>query len=304
MKQFESNPLQQELARNQRVWPHPDSDVLTAFAEGTLLERERQEVLAHLATCADCRELLSAATGAASGPIIGSKLFLVHRSRRPVLRAWLPWACIAAGVFLVISVGWVYKQRLELKQRATIAAENAPGVPSAKIQQAHPAPAAEPESQISKSASSLTAKTATEDSVTQPPVTAQNSSAFANTGTARALSDRSVLANSARPHWRIDSLGHAERSFGDGVWQPVLPNEIAKMRVVSVFDADVWVGGENARLYHSSDNGNSWSAVLLPMKNGTDHVIDHIRFRTPQAGTVEASDGTSWNTRDSGASWN
>ncbi|MGA3045556.1 MAG: zf-HC2 domain-containing protein [Terracidiphilus sp.] len=326
MKQFEYNPLQQELARSRQVGPHPDSDLLTAFAEGTLLERERQEVFAHLATCADCRELLSAATATAprfaSRPIVGSKPFVVHRSAHPVLRAWLPWASIAAGIFLVTSVGWVYKQKLELKQRVTTAAKNEPDVPSTKIQQEHPAPVVEPEKQISKTApgspakqlkttqsdsgvqSRSASKSMSEDPVTRPSVTARNSSTFANTDSARALSNLSVTTPSVRPHWRIDSLGHAERSFGDGAWQPVLPNEIAKMRVVSVFDAEVWIGGESARLYRSSDNGNSWIVVPLPMKNGTDHVIVHIRFQTPKVGTVEASDGTSWTTQDSGASWN
>lgn len=223
---------------------------------------------------------------------------------------------------MVISAGLVYKQKMELKQRATIAVKNAPGLPSTTTQLAHPAPMAEPETQIGKTASSSAAKqlkatqsdsgtqsvpaakAVTEGSVTQPPVTAQNSSAFGNTEMARALSNLSVVASSARPHWRIDSMGHAERSFGDGAWQPALPNETAKMRIVCVFDAEVWVGGENALLYHSSDNGNSWSMVPLPMKNGTGHIIVHIRFQTPQAGTIEASDGTSWTTQDSGVSWN
>jgi photosystem II stability/assembly factor-like uncharacterized protein len=76
------------------------------------------------------------------------------------------------------------------------------------------------------------------------------------------------------------------------------------MRVVSVFDAEVWVGGENARLYHSSDNGNTWTVVPLPMKNGNEPIIVHIRFKTPRTGTVEAADGASWTTSDGGVNWN
>jgi hypothetical protein len=321
LKQFEPNPLQQELARNRQAGPHPDSDLLTAFAEGTLLERERRNVFAHLATCADCRELLSVATAAAPSPPTGLRPFLLHRSERPQLRAWLPWASVAAGIIVVCSAGLVYKQKLELKHRASIAAENAPGLPSATIPQAHPSPAAEPMAQISETASSpaaeplkaaqpdsgaqsaSAAKALTGGSGAQPAATARTGSAFANAETARGMSKLSAAAGSARPHWRIDSLGHAERSFGDGAWHPVFPNESAKMRVVSVSDPDVWIGGENSRLYHSTDKGNTFSTVALPMKNGDEHAIVHIHFQTRETGAVEAADGTSWTTTDGGASW-
>jgi hypothetical protein len=285
MKQIEFNPLQKELARSPQAGPHPDSDLLTAFAEGTLLERERKDVFAHLATCADCRELLSAATGAALEP--GSKPFLVQRRAHPPLRAWLPWASVAAGILIVCSAELVYRQKLELKQRATIAAENAPRIPSSTNQQALPS-----------------TEGVTPGSIARRSAPSETHSAIANLETARALSDNPGSAVSARPHWRIDSSGHAERSFGDGTWQPVLPNEIARMRVVSVFDTEVWIGGENARLYHSSDNGNTWNLVPLPMNNGTYHIIVHIRFQTARTGTVEAADGTSWATVDGGVTWN
>ena len=48
MKQAEPNPLQRELARSQQGGLHPDADLLAAFAEGSLLEREREEMFAHL----------------------------------------------------------------------------------------------------------------------------------------------------------------------------------------------------------------------------------------------------------------
>ena len=303
MKQLEPNPLQQELARSRQAGPHPDSGLLTAFAEGTLLERERQDVFAHLATCADCRELLSIATEAAPAPLTGLKPFLLQRPEHLRVRTWLPWASVAAGILLVCSAGLVYKQKLELKQRASIAAEDAPGLQSTTIQQAHPSPTVQPESQTSGTASSPAAKAVTQGSVTQPLAAAQNSSAFANRETPSGMSKLSMPAGSARPHWRIDRLGHAERSFGDGAWHPVLPNEGAKMRVVSVFNEDVWVGGENSRLYHSTDKGNTFSMVALPMKNGGEHAIVHIHFQTRETGTVEAADGTSWATTDGGASW-
>ncbi len=321
MKRFESNPLRRELARSSLAGPHPDSNLLTAFAEGTLLERERQEVFAHLATCADCREWLNLAAGAAANTAAASRPFLLPRPAHPPLRAWLPWASVAAGILLVCSAELVYRQRLDVKRQATAAAENEPGFPSTTIQPPHPSQSAEPESLPGKTPSgpsakqfkelqprstpqsALAAKTIPGRSITQPPAPGQVSSAFANEATARALSNVSVAAVSARPHWRIDSMGQAERSFGAGAWQPVLPNESSRMRVVSVFDAEVWVGGENSRLYHSADNGSTWNLVTLPVKNGLEHGIVHIRFQTQASGVVEASDGTAWTTTDGGVSW-
>ena len=40
---------------------HPDPDLLTAFAENSLPERERLPLLEHLSTCGDCREVVSLA---------------------------------------------------------------------------------------------------------------------------------------------------------------------------------------------------------------------------------------------------
>jgi photosystem II stability/assembly factor-like uncharacterized protein len=98
-------------------------------------------------------------------------------------------------------------------------------------------------------------------------------------------------------------MGRAERSFGDGAWQAVLPYEASRMRVVSVFNGEVWIGGENSRLYHSCDNGSTWKLVALPDKNGRAHSIAHVHFLTAQSGTVESEDGTVWTTSDGGATW-
>jgi photosystem II stability/assembly factor-like uncharacterized protein len=116
--------------------------------------------------------------------------------------------------------------------------------------------------------------------------------------------DKASVPAVVRSHWRINSIGQAERSFGNEAWEAVLPHEKARMRVVSVFNGDVWIGGENTRLYLSVDNGSTWSPVILPQKDGSEHAIAHIRFQSPHSGTVEATDGVTWTTADGGASWN
>ena len=88
--------VQQRLQGPAQPGVHPDPDLLTAFAEKSLNDRERAHVLQHLAECADCREVLSLATPAiepalAPGP---------ERSKWlswPVLR----WGALAACVVVV-----------------------------------------------------------------------------------------------------------------------------------------------------------------------------------------------------------
>jgi hypothetical protein len=99
VKQTEPNALQQELARSQPVGVHPDADLLTAFAEGTLLARERTEVLAHLSACSACREVVSVAASAAETVAAGPSL--VPRRSGLTARAWAPWIGIAAAVGIV-----------------------------------------------------------------------------------------------------------------------------------------------------------------------------------------------------------
>ncbi len=103
-------------ARLQRIPPgaaqdHPDADLLTAFAEQSLSERERSRVLGHLALCGDCREVVAlalpateAVTTLSSARVAGGPWL-----SWPVLR----WAAVAAGIVLVTSVGVLqYKQRV------------------------------------------------------------------------------------------------------------------------------------------------------------------------------------------------
>jgi photosystem II stability/assembly factor-like uncharacterized protein len=126
--------------------------------------------------------------------------------------------------------------------------------------------------------------------------------AFSKAPTARVMDSLSSFYGT-RAHWRINDQGQVQRSMNGGEWQPALVDEKAKMRVVSVLNGEVWVGGENMRLYRSVDNGGSWNPVTLPEKDSGSRVITQIHFQTGQAVTVEAEDGTSWSTSDGGKTW-
>ena len=105
--------------------PHPDADLLTAFAEQALLVSERDAILEHLSLCGDCREIISLAlpaTDAAAAPVFvetGAETGAVHAVSSDAMakrgtdaapharmRGWpsLRWAALAAGVIVAASV--------------------------------------------------------------------------------------------------------------------------------------------------------------------------------------------------------
>jgi hypothetical protein len=347
VKQSEPNTLQRELARNQQTGPHPDADVLTAFTEDALPEREREQLIAHLAVCAECREVLSLAASAAPESVTDTAL-LLPRPMHPRLRTWLPWVAVAAGVVIVTLVLVLHERKQEFKASlenhlslAAKATVQPPAQPDKHLQTAiveapkpvHNKPVPAPFAKATSSSQqamdaalapeyrqpsngletipqnpSVTGVTAgalpaaaTPPAQASPVAPARSAPAFAMSKALGLTETRSV--NAVRPHWRINSSGQVERSIRDSSWQPVLLNEKSMMRVVAVFGNDVWVGGEALRLYHSSDNGTTWSLISLPDKMSGERAITHIGFQTQQAGSVEADDGSSWTTVDGGKTW-
>ena len=94
--------------------PHPDADLLTAFAEQSLAARERDHVLEHLARCGDCREVVALALPATEAVALAGSDSTARRGwlSWPVLR----WGIVAAGILAVTSVGILqYRQRRQEK---------------------------------------------------------------------------------------------------------------------------------------------------------------------------------------------
>ncbi len=90
--------VQRRLQRAAKPGVHPDPDLLAAFAEKSLNDRERSLVLQHLADCPDCRDVVSLAMpaiDAAPAPVLsaGGSWWLSW----PVLR----WGALAACVVVV-----------------------------------------------------------------------------------------------------------------------------------------------------------------------------------------------------------
>jgi hypothetical protein len=102
-------------------FPHPDANLLAAFVERTLTERERTEVLNHLAKCAECRELAAL--------ILPAKVDVAQLKPLPARRAWWAWPmlrwgalAVAAGtvaIVVVLRMPWPRRQEAVSKQMAS-----------------------------------------------------------------------------------------------------------------------------------------------------------------------------------------
>jgi len=139
---------------------HLDADILTAFAEQSLPESERNLVLDHLSLCSDCREVVVLAL-----PV--TEAVTVAVSASPARAGWLSmpafrWGVVAAGVLVVTSFGVLqYRQTHPVKEKQLSAAvvphepiSSAPvQTPAASAQTSaapEPVPHAEPKMQFDK----------------------------------------------------------------------------------------------------------------------------------------------------------
>jgi Putative zinc-finger len=104
--------------------PHPNADLLTAFAEQALSATERDVVLEHLALCGDCREVVALAlpdAGMAAVPAVANSdagRAAAAKSQPNWLSsprlAWpgLRWAALAAGIAVAASLVLLHPGKL------------------------------------------------------------------------------------------------------------------------------------------------------------------------------------------------
>jgi Putative zinc-finger/Photosynthesis system II assembly factor YCF48 len=121
-------------------------------------------------------------------------------------------------------------------------------------------------------------------------------------GTAGSSSHPSVII---RSQWRITPEGHLERSQTADNWTQALADQPTQFRTVTVVSNDVWAGGNNGALFHSTDGGEHWSPVVLNAGGHpeTGNVVS-IHFDTVSQGSISTDTGSTWITSDRGQSWN
>jgi hypothetical protein len=316
------------LARPRAVSAHPEADVLAAFAENTLLPRERATVIAHLADCADCREFLALAFPAdAEGREELPKA-------RPAWR-WSPvwsWAASMAAICIVVSAVWEFRGQYVVTppkpESAPMAIqapkpaakpEAAPAKPvttaakqrrqftpppiAAPLEKKTPElPPPPPQPRALPQADALVAAQQPVDVPQQspPPAASQAVEVRSSVPAARMKSARSfgamgVAGRAPRPSvlWSIggESRGVLQRSDdGGATWTIVsLAGEIS-FRAVTSTGEEVWVGGSAGALFHSSDQGAHWQRISF----GATGTIVAIKAGVSGEAVVTTDDGHTW----------
>jgi hypothetical protein len=90
------------MSKHSQFGPHPDADQISAFVDHALPAHEREDMLAHLAECADCRE-----TVALSLPAIENAPAAPEAVKKPRSWTWgmrLLWPATAAALTVVLLV--------------------------------------------------------------------------------------------------------------------------------------------------------------------------------------------------------
>ena len=103
--------VRQRMVATARPGPHPDPDLLAAFAEQSLSGRERDLVLAHLAQCAECREVAALST-----PLLEAVPQPSATRRRWLGWPALRWGALAACAAVVVAAVSL-RPRFELLRR-------------------------------------------------------------------------------------------------------------------------------------------------------------------------------------------
>jgi hypothetical protein len=113
--------------------PHPEADVLSAFAEQALTAGERDGVLEHLSLCEDCREAVTLALPAEA--VVALRPVEAEADRATLIpakanRGWLGlgnfawptlrWAALAAGVAVAAAVLLLHPGKLNQEARTSV----------------------------------------------------------------------------------------------------------------------------------------------------------------------------------------
>lgn len=208
--------------------PHPESDVLAAFAEQALTQSEREDVLAHLALCQDCREVLRLAVPpsemmaapvereAELAPVTAPRA--ERRNRNWFAWGGLRWAGLAAGMAMALLVVRMGLEHHPVKQVSvgSVTSQESPANRTAETVKSG-------ENSTPGNATELTPPQAAASQMTSGVVSAENPSAQSAKNTERLASNRLAVIHKPRAPSPIprakasgDAFETAEVSAGSG----------------------------------------------------------------------------------------
>jgi hypothetical protein len=294
---------------------HPDASLLLGFAEQELSARASAVVLAHLERCAECREIL-----ALSMPESSSALPELQK-RGPAWQAWRwPAAALAGMIATALMVTAVLAPRWLTTTPATVqmppSREPELSKQGASVQTTPPTAPPKKTLARAKQKDAASALAQLERPILEAPPLIIPRMGFQSLDTATATSNpvqasmkRLVGASIMRPGrnsiWRIEENGTLSKSQDGNAWAPVRVDQHTRFYALSVNGGEVWAGGADGGLFHSTDDGANWRQVEVRSASSGAQLTDTITkiTSTPQhplelttkSGTVWMSfDGRLW----------
>jgi Photosynthesis system II assembly factor YCF48 len=286
--------------------PHPDPELVSAFSENCLSERERAQLLGHLGRCAECRALLYLAIP----DVVDAQPVVSIQPKRAGLR--FGWATFAASVIILGSVlvgnRQMFTGRPEPRAAASpsslpaiVAEQKAPPQTDSRAQ----AGVAQAVTKVRPPAKHMTAKPQATLQFDQSGEVHVSGAPLNRPEQPELTNSRSLDTGNSRAEWSLSNSGAVERSYDFGrTWQIVSVGDGLTFSALSSLGRDVWVGGSAGSLYHSSDSGQSWlkvEPIFESQRLQSD--ISSIRFSDAQNGELTTSGGEVWGTSDGGRSW-
>ena len=287
--------------RAQAPGPHPDPELMTSFAERSLPQGDQRRILAHLAACPDCREIVYLATPELTE---AQPVLAVPRSQP---RLAIRWGALAASVVIIGGVlisnrGLFYRHSGE----SPVPTSNSPqpardvtdrlGGPNPNIAEGQAAPRAR------APLKHMTAKPKAEMKFDK-----SGQVYFANSGSVVESESgaNSKMVVPATPAWRLSPAGQVMRSLDGGKnWKTISVTDGGPFRVINAIGFTVWVGGNAGALYKSGNEGLNWNKVE-PVFAGRKLQADitEISFTDAANGSIRTANGEFWATSDGGKNW-
>jgi hypothetical protein len=295
--------VRSRLALRQRPTDeHPDATLLLGFAEQVLPARERSKVVAHLGRCVECREVLLFSTAASGAPLPEGQPSRAATRRR--LALW-PAAAALAGLMLaiVLTPRWTNPDRSPSALPPPVAPPTEQPATRAPLQTAlaH-----------AKAKTTLRKINPVESPVLEtPPVVMPRlqlqSSGFLSMDTSsrsgavsqmavKRLVDAPIAGPGHKSVWRIEENGTLSKSPDGKTWATVHVNQQTRLYALSVDGAEVWTGGTDGALFHSTDDGIHWRQVDVQAPSGArlTNSIKKIEFTPQRPVALTTETGTVW----------
>ena len=325
--------VKQRLQANAKLADHPEPNLLSAFLERSLGQREQSEVLRHLSLCMNCREIVSLS---GAQPNVAGVVSLT-----PSRAAWLLWPALRWGAAMacIIVVGaaiTVHQRHESVQHPATRASLSSPSKSTQAIPDMaalsrspnlNPGPVQAAKQRTSRSnsgnhraADSIPVEMAdakmpspfaevvpgrAKDAVAPSDAEPATGGAAMNSPTSGTFFPDDLAAENLAPRWTLGWDGVLQRSLDSGrTWQTVPVASHLILRALAANGLDIWVGGKAGALFHSSDAGQHWAQVF-PTANGQSFVGDivGVEFRDTLNGKLTSSNREIWITSDAGQSW-